>query len=58
MIPNLMYDAKFEFDTCTDTFLLRLSVNAGVYVVPTDAYGTYDDLAGSNGLLRYTATAV
>jgi hypothetical protein len=58
LIPNLMYDAKFEFDTCTDTFLLRLSVNAGVYVIPTDAYGTYDDLAGSNGLLRYTATAV
>ena len=58
IVPNLMYDAKFEFDTCTDTFLLRLSVNAGVYIVPTDAYGTYDDLAGSNGLLRYTATAV
>lgn len=58
LIPNLMYDAKFEFDTCNDTFLLRLSINAGVYVIPTDAYGTYDDLAGSNGLLRYTATAV
>lgn len=58
LIPNLMYDAKFEFDTCTDTFLLRLSINAGVYIIPTDAYGTYDDLAGSNGLLRYTATAV
>jgi hypothetical protein len=57
VIPNLMYDAKFEFDTCEDKFLLRLSANAGVYVVPTDAYGTYDDLAGSNGLLRYTATA-
>lgn len=58
LIPNLMYDAKLEFDTCEDTFLLRLSANAGVYVIPTDAYGTYDDLAGSNGLLRYTATAV
>lgn len=58
IVPNLMYDAKFEFDTCTDTFLLRLSVNAGVYIVPTDAYGTYDDLQGTNGLLRYTATAV
>ena len=58
LIPNLMYDAKFEFDTCEDTFLLRLSVNAGVYIMPTNAYGTYDDLAGSNGLLRYTATAV
>jgi hypothetical protein len=58
LVPNLMYDAKFEFDTCTDTFLLRLSVNAGVYILPTDAYGTYDDLEGTNGLLRYTATAV
>jgi hypothetical protein len=58
LVPNLMYDAKFEFDTCSDTFLLRLSVNAGVYILPTDAYGTYDDLQGTNGLLRYEATTV
>jgi hypothetical protein len=56
LVPRLLWDVDFDWDACEKAFLLRLSINAGTFVTPTDAYSTYDDLAGTNGLLRYTAT--
>jgi hypothetical protein len=56
IVPNLTWDAKLEFLSCGEKFNLKLSVNAGVWIQPTEAFGYGDTLAGVNHLLSYKAT--
>jgi len=55
-INGLSYDVKVKYDDCAELYTIDLSINAGFFNVPSDAYGSYDRLNGVNGLFRYRAT--
>lgn len=58
LIAGLQWDAQLKYDDCDQVWNLKLSTCAGVFIQPTDAYSTYDLLAGVNHLLSYKANAV
>jgi hypothetical protein len=55
LIPNLTWDAKLEYDSCDRFWNLKLSISAGVFIMPTETYSAYDNLTGVNHLLSYKA---
>jgi hypothetical protein len=55
-INGLNYDVKVKYDDCDDLYTIDLSINAGFFNVPNDAFSSYDRLNGVNGLFRYRAT--
>jgi hypothetical protein len=55
-VPNLLWDAKLEFDSCTEVYNLKLSLTHGLFVLPNDSYAANDRLyyGGSiTGAFRY-----
>lgn len=57
IVPGLLWDAKMEFLSCGLKYNLKLSVNAGVWIQPTEAFGYGDTLQGVNHLLSYKANS-
>lgn len=52
---GMTYDMKVDVDGCGEKYYIRLSLNYGLWIQPTNTFHQDDPLYRTNGSLRYTA---
>lgn len=54
-LTGMQYDMKIDYDGCLEKYFVKLSLNYGLWIQPTDTFNAGDPLYRTNGSLRYTA---
>lgn len=52
---GMVYDMKVDVDGCNEKYYVRISLNYGLWIQPTDTFHQDDPLYRTNGSTRYTA---
>lgn len=54
---GLVFDAKWKYNDCDDTYTFHMELNYDLYFLPSDAFAYGDELSNVNFTLPYVATA-